>query len=83
LDEFPAWTDATVRTEAARFADFWHSKPGKDGCKLDWLATWRNWCRDARRPVGLKSGAGADASQRDADAMALLGFSNGGEVVDA
>jgi len=35
---------------AAKFADFWHSKPGKDGCKLDWLATWRNWVREERPP---------------------------------
>jgi len=29
----------------ARFTDFWAAKPGKDGTKLDWLATWRNWVR--------------------------------------
>ncbi|QCE35658.1 helix-turn-helix domain-containing protein [Acetobacteraceae bacterium] len=27
------------------FRDHWLSKAGKDACKLDWLATWRNWCR--------------------------------------
>lgn len=27
------------------FRDYWLSKPGKDGVKLDWSATWRNWCR--------------------------------------
>lgn len=30
---------------AARFRDYWHAKPGKDGRKLDWAGTWRNWCR--------------------------------------
>lgn len=30
---------------AAKFIDYWLSKPGKDGVKLDWQATWRNWCR--------------------------------------
>jgi len=29
----------------AKFADFWIAKPGKDGVKADWLATWRNWVR--------------------------------------
>jgi len=29
----------------ARFRDYWLGKPGKDGSKTDWLATWRNWCR--------------------------------------
>jgi hypothetical protein len=27
------------------FRDYWISKPGKDGTKLDWAATWRNWVR--------------------------------------
>lgn len=38
---------------AARFRDHWHSKAGRDGAKLDWPATWRNWCRnDADRTQG-------------------------------
>lgn len=37
--------EGTVRTEADRFRDYWVSKPGKDGVKLDWAATWRNWVR--------------------------------------
>lgn len=41
---------------AARFADHWHAKPGKDGRKLDWLATWRNWVRNERaRPATAPS----------------------------
>ena len=31
------------------FRDFWHSKAGPGGSKLDWAATWRNWIR---RDVG-------------------------------
>jgi hypothetical protein len=27
------------------FCDYWRSKPGQAGSKLDWSATWRNWCR--------------------------------------
>ncbi|WP_198374043.1 DUF1376 domain-containing protein [Neoroseomonas rubea] len=35
---------------AARFRDFWRAKAGQQGVKLDWSATWRNWCRqDAER----------------------------------
>ena len=30
------------------FADYWCAKPGKDGTKADWFATWRNWCRRER-----------------------------------
>lgn len=44
-----------VRTEAAKFADFWHAKAGADSRKADWAATWRNWIRravpDRRRPA--------------------------------
>jgi hypothetical protein len=32
-----------------RFRDYWIAKPGKDGLKADWLATWRNWVRNERQ----------------------------------
>lgn len=49
-DDWAAWAkqerpDLHPPAVAARFADHWHAKPGKDGVKLDWLATWRNWVR--------------------------------------
>lgn len=31
--------------ERPRFADYWRAQPGAKGRKLDWQATWRNWCR--------------------------------------
>lgn len=34
-----------VARQFERFRDYWVSKPGKDGVKLDWSATWRNWIR--------------------------------------
>lgn len=40
--------DVDVVLEAKKFADYWHAKAGKDACKLDWRATWRNWVRNAR-----------------------------------
>ena len=30
------------------FKDHWIAKPGKEGRKTDWLATWRNWVRTQR-----------------------------------
>lgn len=33
--------------EAAQFLDYWRSKPGKDGLKLDWPGTWRMWVRNS------------------------------------
>lgn len=32
------------------FKDFWISKPGAGGVKLDWQATWRNWVRSQSAP---------------------------------
>lgn len=32
----------------ARFRDYWIAKPGKDGRKVDWTATWRNWVRNEK-----------------------------------
>lgn len=43
------WSNDDVRQEFDNFKDFWTAKAGKDGVKLDWLATWRNWCRNSRR----------------------------------
>jgi hypothetical protein len=50
LVEFGSWTPDVVRIEADKFRDFWHSKSGKDAAKMDWHATWRNWCRNAKAP---------------------------------
>jgi uncharacterized protein YdaU (DUF1376 family) len=36
-----------VKVEADKFRDYWIAKPGQGGVKLDWDATWRNWCRNA------------------------------------
>lgn len=53
-DDFQPDIDAAVsegvpRIEAERqarsFCDYWRSKPGSGGLKLDWPATWRVWYR--------------------------------------
>jgi len=40
------------KTEHAQFCDYWWAKPGKDGRKLDWVATWRRWMRTAEERYG-------------------------------
>lgn len=50
-DERP---DLDVILEVDKFRDFWISKPGKDGRKANWKATWRNWIRNARGPVNFR-----------------------------
>ncbi len=41
---------------AERFRDFWVAKAGKDGAKLDWAATWRNWVRAEAATTGRNNG---------------------------
>ena len=41
----PTWDEGRCNLAAAGFRDYWIAKAGKDGSKLDWLATWRNWVR--------------------------------------
>ncbi len=36
LDPEEIWAD---------FQDYWTAKAGANASRLDWLATWRNWCR--------------------------------------
>lgn len=43
------WSRSDAEAEAATFVDYWHAKSGRDATKLDWQATWRNWCRNSRR----------------------------------
>lgn len=44
------WTENRAQGELAKFKDYWVSKTGQGATKLDWLATWRNWCRNAKTP---------------------------------
>ena len=48
LDPEEIWAD---------FHDYWTAKAGANACKLDWLATWRNWCRRNKnsRAKGISS----------------------------
>ena len=52
-DDWKTWAegerpDLDVTTVADSFRDYWVAKPGKDGRKSDWKATWRNWVRNQR-----------------------------------
>lgn len=49
---FPASTDSLIDDQAAQFHDYWIAKPGAQACKLDWEATWRNWCRKGLSAAG-------------------------------
>ncbi len=44
-----------VDNEANKFRDYWIAKAGSGGVKLNWSATWRNWCRTAKSRSGAPS----------------------------
>jgi uncharacterized protein YdaU (DUF1376 family) len=48
-DERP---DLDGQKTVERFRDYWIAKPGKDGLKINWDATYRNWIRSERPGVG-------------------------------
>ncbi|RKR44565.1 helix-turn-helix domain-containing protein [Paraburkholderia sp. BL17N1] len=54
------WSDDHVRAVAQRFRDYWIAQPDSRGLRLDWFATWRNWCRDSKAamPVARKGSGG-------------------------
>ena len=45
MGKFVVRLDQLFKEEGA-FRDYWISKPGRDGKKLDWRATFRNWLRN-------------------------------------
>jgi hypothetical protein len=54
-----AWARANCpgvdgQRETTKFINYWQAKAGRDGVKLDWVATWRNWMMNAadRAPQG-------------------------------
>ena len=52
--------DVDVLTVADSFRDYWVAKPGKEGRKTDWQATWRNWVRNQRAPAFRKAAPAGD-----------------------
>lgn len=72
IEKYPHWTADKVRDEATKFRNHWTSKSGKDATKLDWYATWQNWCmselahRDDPRP-GPAGGSAAPTPKETSD----------------
>ncbi len=72
--------DLDMQRAAAGFADYWHAKPGKDGRKTDWLATWRNWVRNERAPPQAR--ASPPVAKHAAAARAIYGAPSNPEFID-
>lgn len=56
---FPTVAEPEITREADSFRDYWIAKPGAQACKLDWEATWRNWCRKSLSSAGRHRGGPA------------------------
>lgn len=61
--DFAADLNLDPETTASTFRDYWAAVPGAKGRKIDWPATWRNWCRNnAERKSQTRGGAGFRSS---------------------
>lgn len=69
-----------VQRTADSFADYWRGKAGKDGRKVDWLATWRNWVRNERAPPQAR--ASPPVAKHAAAARAIYGAPSNPEFID-
>jgi hypothetical protein len=49
--------DLTLSMTVESFVDYWVSKPGKEGRKLDWDRTFANWVRNERARPGARTSA--------------------------
>lgn len=43
---FLKWDENRAQRAFVEFGDYWRGVPGQKGTKTDWLATWRNRCRE-------------------------------------
>lgn len=81
--------------ESAKFRDYWNAQPGQKGVKLDWPATWRNWCRNSKTsrtapaiPTSFKASDDAKARARWEEMTGRIHPDNmvapkhGGDVID-
>jgi len=55
--------DLNIQKTFDSFKDYWVSKPGAGGVKLDWLATWRNWVRTQSVPKASFAQINADVAR--------------------
>lgn len=53
--------DIDVEKVAEMFVDHWHGKPGTEGQKSDWKATWRKWVRREKQPAVARHATSATA----------------------
>lgn len=57
-------SDLDIQQVAQQFKDHWLAKPGRDGTKADWFATFRNWVR-REKSQAAQSNAGRSSQKFD------------------
>lgn len=64
-------SNGLAKRETEQFIDYWCAQPGAKGCKLDWPATYRRWCRTAAERHGRSGGVRSlpPARQNGADSL--------------
>jgi uncharacterized protein YdaU (DUF1376 family) len=70
---------------ADEFADYWRAVAGGKGVKLDWDATWRNWCRRAQPRASngdARSRGGGQGDSRIAAALSRVHLQRDRERMD-
>jgi hypothetical protein len=86
LAKYPYWTPDLVREIAQKFRNHWVAKTGRDATKLDWYATWQNWCSSditqREYPPPANQRTPADAAARAERIARLAGYTQG-EIIDA
>lgn len=59
------WGDNRIDSVAESFRDYWTDKPGKDGRKVRWTGTWKNWCKNEQEWNGRGKHGGHGIGQQD------------------
>lgn len=64
-------TKSQTSSEAEKFRNYWHDKPGQGGVKISWDGTWRNWCITAAERMDGGYG-GKSSEDREYENMKAL-----------
>lgn len=89
IAKYPHWTADIVRAIATTFHNHWKAKTGRDATKVDWQATWQNWCdsditqRQYPKPRGADRSAEASRIADGARAILERRQKPTQEVIDA
>jgi len=76
-------TDLDADAVYGAFSDYWISKPGQYGLKLDWMATWRNWLRKEKPGTSAAGPAWWATSDAIMAKAKELGIATRGESAEA